>query len=37
MIAGAIVGGVLIAESHNTPLPEDVLLRGLDVLAAKLK
>lgn len=36
VIAGAIVG-VLIAASHNTPLPEDGLLRGLDVLDAKLK
>lgn len=33
--AGAIVG-VLIAASHNTPLPEDALLKSLAILDTKL-
>ncbi len=35
VVAGAIVG-VLIAASHNTPLPEDALLRSLSILEDKL-
>jgi AcrR family transcriptional regulator len=35
VIAGAIVG-VLIAFSDNSPLPEDALMSGLDVLEARL-
>lgn len=35
VVAGAIVG-VLIAASHNTPLPEDALLSSLSILEAKL-
>ena len=35
VVAGAIVG-VLIAASHNTPLPEDALLRSLSILEYKL-
>jgi len=36
-VTAAAIVGVLIAESHDTPLPEDALLRGLDILDAKLK
>jgi AcrR family transcriptional regulator len=35
VVAGAIVG-VLLAASHNTPLPEDALLSALSILEAKL-
>lgn len=35
VVAGAIVG-VLIAASHNTPLPEEALLSSLSILEAKL-
>ena len=35
VIAGAIVG-VLIAASHNTPMPEDSLMTALSMLDEKL-
>lgn len=35
VVAGAIVG-VLMAVSDDTPLPEDALMRSLDILDAKL-
>ena len=35
VIAGAIVG-VLIAASDNTPFPEHVLMRSLEILDTKI-